>query len=107
MLCSSAIGERDAEMSVKPQNALVWAEIPVSDLRRAVSFYNSVFGYALSIDESGPNPMAILPTADGRQGRASLSGQTRRTAPAPPCTLPRPTGLKWQARALPVRAAKC
>ena len=53
-------------MSFKPQNALVWAEIPVGDLGRAVSFYNTVFGYALHVDESGPNPIAILPTADGK-----------------------------------------
>ncbi len=55
-----------------PEHALVWAEIPVTDLARAVSFYNTVFGYDLKIDESGPNPMAMIPTADGQGCAAHL-----------------------------------
>jgi predicted enzyme related to lactoylglutathione lyase len=42
------------------QAITVWAEIPVTDMNRSVAFYNSVFGYDMTIDESGPNPMAIL-----------------------------------------------
>ena len=38
----------------------VWNEIPVSDMDRAVKFYNTVFGYEMSVDNSGPNPMAVL-----------------------------------------------
>lgn len=38
----------------------VWNEIPVANLDRAVSFYNKVFGYEMTIDKSGPNPMAVL-----------------------------------------------
>ncbi len=53
-------------MSFAPRNALVWAEIPVADLAKAVAFYNTVFDYGLSIDESGPNPMAMIPTEDGK-----------------------------------------
>ena len=39
---------------------VVWNEIPVSDLGRAVSFYNAVFGWSMDIDETGPNPMAMF-----------------------------------------------
>lgn len=39
---------------------VVWSEIPVSDMDRAVAFYNEVFGYEMEIDTSGPNPMAVL-----------------------------------------------
>ena len=39
---------------------VVWSEIPVTDMDRAISFYNSVFGYQMKVDNSGPNPMAIL-----------------------------------------------
>ncbi|MEM6825836.1 MAG: VOC family protein [Pseudomonadota bacterium] len=39
---------------------LVWSEIPVTDMDRALAFYNSVFGWQMTIDESGPNPMATL-----------------------------------------------
>ncbi len=42
------------------QAVLVWSEIPVSDMNKAVAFYNEVFGYDMRIDETGPNPMAIL-----------------------------------------------
>lgn len=50
-------------MSFTPDNFTVWAEIPVTDLDRAVAFYNAVFDTALTKDESGPNPMAMFPTA--------------------------------------------
>ncbi|MCG6901492.1 MAG: VOC family protein [Rhodobacter sp.] len=48
-------------MSFTPKNALVWAEIPVSDLNKAIAFYSAVFGYEMKVDESGPNPIAFLP----------------------------------------------
>lgn len=42
------------------QPIVVWSEIPVSDMTRAVDFYNEVFGWEMRIDETGPNPMATL-----------------------------------------------
>jgi len=48
-------------MAFTPQNALVWCEIPVTDLDKAVAFYSTAFNYEMSIDNSGPNPMAFLP----------------------------------------------
>lgn len=48
-------------MGFTPKNALVWCEIPVADMEKAVAFYSAAFGYDLSIDSSGPNPMAFLP----------------------------------------------
>lgn len=51
-------------MTDHAKNALVWCEIPVSDMEKSVAFYNSVFGYSLTIDESGPNPMAMIPNND-------------------------------------------
>ena len=52
------------KMTKQPTNAVVWTEIPVSDLKKAVAFYTDVFGYSLTIDESGPNPMAVFPDKD-------------------------------------------
>jgi predicted enzyme related to lactoylglutathione lyase len=49
-------------MSFTPENFTVWAEIPVTDLDRAIVFYDKVFNTALTKDESGPQPMAIFPT---------------------------------------------
>ncbi|MDJ0630890.1 MAG: VOC family protein [Rhodobacter sp.] len=57
-------------MPFTPSNALVWCEIPVSDLEKAVAFYSKVFGYEMTIDENGPNPMAFLPVADPQNGTA-------------------------------------
>ncbi len=39
---------------------VVWSEIPVSDMKKAVAFYNATFDWTMEIDESGPNPMATL-----------------------------------------------
>ena len=52
-------------MTYKPANAVVWAEIPVSDLDAAVTFYNTVFDYGLTVEEMGPNPVAMLPYEGG------------------------------------------
>jgi len=37
-----------------------WTEIPVTDMEKSVEFYNVVFGYEMTIDRSGPNPMAVF-----------------------------------------------
>ena len=50
-------------MSFSPDNALVWAEIPVLDLDRGMAFYSTVFDYDFKRDETGPNPIAMIPTA--------------------------------------------
>ncbi|MBD0865616.1 MAG: VOC family protein [Rhodobacteraceae bacterium] len=56
-------------MAHTPEHALVWCEIPVTDLSAAVTFYEKVFQYELKIDENGPNPMAFLPfEGDGIAG---------------------------------------
>ena len=57
-------------MSFKPDQFTVWAEIPVSDLDRAIAFYNKVFNTELKRDDNGPNPMAMFPTSnpDGAAG---------------------------------------
>ncbi len=45
---------------METQPIVVWSEIPVSDIKKAVAFYNAVFDWQMTIDESGPNPMAIF-----------------------------------------------
>lgn len=47
---------------------LVWCEIPVTDMARAMDFYSDVFKYELTLDETGPNPMANFPMASGAAG---------------------------------------
>ena len=39
---------------------VVWSEVPVTDIDRAIRFYNAVFGWEMTVDETGPNPMAVF-----------------------------------------------
>lgn len=48
----------------KPNNAIVWFEIPVTDMVRAKAFYENVLQTQLTDDDSGPNPMALFSTED-------------------------------------------
>ena len=49
---------------MQSQPIVVWSEIPVSDMKKAVAFYNAVFDWQMTIDESGPNPMAVLGSSE-------------------------------------------
>ena len=55
-------------MTFTPDNSIVWSEIPVRDIDRGIAFYSQVFDYALTKDESGPNPMAMFPVTDVASG---------------------------------------
>lgn len=57
-------------MAFTPKDFLVWGELPVSDLDAAITFYTKVTGAALSIDKSGPNPIAMFKPADEATGIA-------------------------------------
>ncbi|MFA3915752.1 VOC family protein [Ruegeria hyattellae] len=57
-------------MSFQPKDFLVWGELPVSDLNKAVAFYSRVTGAALEIDEGGPNPMVVFKPKDASAGVA-------------------------------------
>jgi predicted enzyme related to lactoylglutathione lyase len=46
-------------------NMVVWFEIPVRDLNRAVKFYSKVLGVEVQPMETGPNKMAFFPFAPG------------------------------------------
>jgi predicted enzyme related to lactoylglutathione lyase len=47
------------------KHGVTWFEIPVSDLERAVAFYEAVFGVELLRDTVADVPHAIFPVADG------------------------------------------
>lgn len=46
-------------------NRLVWTEIPTADLVAAKAFYEAVLGVEMTIDEDGPNPLAVFPYPGG------------------------------------------
>lgn len=72
-------------MSFVPANTVAWMEIPVRDIDRGIAFYSRVFDFALTKDESGPNPMAMLPIMDMASG---VSGHLYPGEPAAPGTGP-------------------
>ncbi|NKB59396.1 MAG: VOC family protein [Alphaproteobacteria bacterium] len=49
-------------MSFTPDNFTVWMEIPVTDLDRAMTFYNKVFNTALKKIDCEQNEFAMFPT---------------------------------------------
>lgn len=51
-----------------PENAVVWFEIPVSNMAKAKAFYEAVIGLTLIEDNNGPNPMLLFPTQDPASG---------------------------------------
>ncbi|MES0808012.1 VOC family protein [Roseibium sp. SCPC15] len=52
-------------MTFAPDHFTVWMEIPVSDLDKAISFYNDVFKTELKlVTDMGPNHFAMFPTKD-------------------------------------------
>ena len=65
-------------MTFKPDNFTVWMEIPVSDLDKAIGFYNKVLKTELNlVTDMGPNPVAMFPTKKrNRHCRSPVSGQT-------------------------------
>lgn len=53
-----------------PVNAVVWAEIPVTDMDKSKSFYAAVTGHELNHEKNAPNPMANFACKDVMQGVA-------------------------------------
>src|SRR5262245_65567415 len=49
-------------------NQIVWCDIPVLDVDRAVKFYSAVLGAAVKKQEFSGMTMAILPHNDGEVG---------------------------------------
>ncbi|MCB0733910.1 MAG: VOC family protein [Flavobacteriales bacterium] len=47
-----------------PHNLVGWFEIPVSDMPRAIAFYEAVFGFKLAFHDLGNLQMAWFPTAE-------------------------------------------
>ncbi|QDC11686.1 VOC family protein [Oceanicola sp. D3] len=59
-----------ADVKALPKDALVWCEIPVRDLDAAIEYYGKVLGNPLAKDESGANPIAMLPVKSPMDGTA-------------------------------------
>ena len=49
-------------------NVISWFEIPVTNMERAVKFYETVFGFILSRNQMGPLDMAWFPYVENGLG---------------------------------------
>ncbi len=49
-------------------NPVVYFEIPVNDMARAMAFYSAVFGFDFEMDTIDGNMMAYFPSAGGETG---------------------------------------
>ena len=68
-------------------NPVNWFEIPVNDLERAKQFYETVFGFQLSLNEMGPMKMAWFPMTQGGPGATGTLIQSEGYAPSHAGTL--------------------
>ena len=50
------------------QNMVTWFEIPVSDMDRAKTFYESVFKIEISVQDFGGTIMGLFPFTEGKAG---------------------------------------
>lgn len=57
-------------MAVQSVNPVNWFEIPVTDLARAKSFYESALSVEITETEMGPNTMGFFPMEMGAAGSA-------------------------------------
>jgi len=54
------------------QNMVGWFEIPTSDFKRAVNFYESVFSVKLTVQDLGQFKMALFPATDKHGAAGAL-----------------------------------
>jgi predicted enzyme related to lactoylglutathione lyase len=66
--CTSAKSPSPAMDKVAMQNPVYHFEIPVTDMERAIRFYQDVLGYELTRQQVDGYEMAFFPRADGKPG---------------------------------------
>jgi predicted enzyme related to lactoylglutathione lyase len=66
--CNSAKSPSPVTDKVAMQNPVYHFEIPVTDMERAIRFYEDVLGYELTRQEVDGYEMAFFPRADGKPG---------------------------------------
>ncbi|MYM55098.1 VOC family protein [Thalassovita mangrovi] len=76
------------------QPIVVWSEIPVSDMQKSIAFYETVFGYDMKLDETGPNPIAVLGSALNAVGGHLYPGKPAEAGQGPTLHLAVPGALE-------------
>ncbi|HAY33156.1 MAG TPA: VOC family protein [Ignavibacteria bacterium] len=67
------------------KNAINWFAVPAADIKRAVNFYNSIFGFEMKISDMGGQELAFFPIEDqeGVGGHLFQSNNTKPTTDGP------------------------
>lgn len=63
-------------------NAIGWVEVPVTDMVRAIKFYNALFDWTLQETPLGPLSMAWFPWEQGGPGAAGSLVKNKNYTPA-------------------------
>ncbi|MFM1975738.1 MAG: hypothetical protein RL145_584 [Pseudomonadota bacterium] len=66
--CSPAVSPTPATDEKAMHNPVYHFEIPVTDMDRAIAFYEDILGYRLTKQEVDGYEMAFFPRADGKPG---------------------------------------
>jgi uncharacterized protein len=64
----TAIKQTEKDVMTKKSNPVVYFEIPVNDIGRAIKFYNTVFNFNFDKETIDNNEMALFPFADENSG---------------------------------------
>ncbi len=70
LLCAACNHSRTVTKKANMKNPVAYFEIPVSDLDRAMKFYQAVFGYELERTSVDGNEMAFFPADESAAGAA-------------------------------------
>jgi hypothetical protein len=64
----TTIKQTDKNIMTKKSNPVVYFEIPVTDINRAIKFYNTVFHFDFNKENIDNNEMALFPFSDENSG---------------------------------------
>lgn len=66
------------------KNMINWFALPVTDLKRAVKFYNSIFDFKMNVTKMGETEMAFFPAEEGSvSGHLFVSTKSKPTLEGP------------------------
>ncbi|MEZ4823543.1 MAG: VOC family protein [Ignavibacteria bacterium] len=57
------------------KNAINWFAIPSTDFKRAVKFYNEIFGFELNVTKMGEDDLAFFPVIRRSRRITSISAK--------------------------------
>lgn len=79
------VGAPTSAPRLKPRHQIVWFDIPVRDIDRAVRFYSAVLGTPLKKEQAGPGAaVAVLPRSEGSIGGSLIQNMDAKPSDSGP-----------------------